>query len=207
MNDYDAPDHAELAAECSKPIRYHAGVFNHVLDTQEKVYREMVRTQSANVEDIPITSLMKNMHHFALGMASESGEVAGDVLKHWVYQRELNVSKVLSECGDVLFYLTGLLDTLGYSIEDAMNANTQKIKARYPNGFNPHDAQQRRDEKEREEVDFFAMVKGCFEGKKYISLDGVHTFSSNYRGVVCIEDVPIQLNGEWTKQKFVEVKE
>jgi len=62
-------------------------------------------------------------------------------------------------------------------------------------------------EPEREEVDFFAMVKGCFEGKKYRTADGMNTFSSKTPGILCMGDTPIEISFAWMKMKFYEVKE
>jgi NTP pyrophosphatase (non-canonical NTP hydrolase) len=42
-----------------------------------------------------------------------------------------------SELGDVLWYFSILLSTLGLTFEDVMQANADKLRARHPSGFVP----------------------------------------------------------------------
>lgn len=75
--------------------------------------------------------------YVALGLGSEAGEVQGKLKKVIRGDSELtNEAKeaILSECGDVLWYLVRLLDELGLSAEDCMKANTDKLKARQSRG-------------------------------------------------------------------------
>lgn len=85
--------------------------------------------------------------HGAIGMCGESGEVIDKVKKTLIYGKELNKKDLLNECGDVLWYMTILLHELGYDLEDAMMANSEKLKKRFPDGFNTKDALERKDEK------------------------------------------------------------
>lgn len=75
---------------------------------------------------------------YALGLTGEAGEVAEHIKKHLFHERTLDDgSALLNECGDVLWYLDRLLRALGYDLEDAMEANTNKLDARHPNGWSP----------------------------------------------------------------------
>jgi hypothetical protein len=66
----------------------------------------------------------------ALGMVCEAGE-AGDVIKKIVRgDNNVDPRNFLLECGDVLYYMTKALDCLGYTIEDAMNGNIEKLTHR-----------------------------------------------------------------------------
>jgi hypothetical protein len=49
-----------------------------------------------------------------------------------VYQKQLDINNVIEEAGDILFYLTGLLNELGLTINDCMEANVAKLSKRYP---------------------------------------------------------------------------
>jgi NTP pyrophosphatase (non-canonical NTP hydrolase) len=70
----------------------------------------------------------------AVGVSGEAGELLDAIKKHCVYQKPINMENVLEEAGDILFYLTGLLNDLDISLEDCINANIIKLSKRYPNG-------------------------------------------------------------------------
>jgi NTP pyrophosphatase (non-canonical NTP hydrolase) len=74
-----------------------------------------------------------------LGLAGETGEIA-DILKKFLHHRNgkpLDIEKMKSELGDVLWYFSILLSTLGLTFEDVMQANADKLRARHPSGFVP----------------------------------------------------------------------
>ena len=73
-----------------------------------------------------------------LGLTGETGEVA-DLLKKFLYHRNgkpLDVEKLKDELGDVLWYFFVLLDTVGLTFEQVMEANVIKLETRHANGFN-----------------------------------------------------------------------
>ena len=74
-----------------------------------------------------------------LGLAGELGEVV-DMLKKFLYHRNgkpLDMNKLKDELGDVLWYYFILLDTVGLTFEEVMQANVTKLETRHANGFNP----------------------------------------------------------------------
>ena len=70
----------------------------------------------------------------AVGVSGEAGELLDAIKKHCVYQKQINMNNVIEEAGDILFYLTGLLNDLNISLEDCIKANMDKLSKRYPNG-------------------------------------------------------------------------
>ncbi|HEX7735716.1 MAG TPA: nucleoside triphosphate pyrophosphohydrolase family protein [Ktedonobacteraceae bacterium] len=79
----------------------------------------------------------------ALGLAGEAGEVV-DLLKKVLYHgHELDVTALRKEVGDLLWYLTLLCDTAGFTLDEAMQANVEKLRQRYPYGFDPQRSQNR----------------------------------------------------------------
>ncbi len=50
----------------------------------------------------------------------------------------LDTNKLKDELSDVLWHYFVLLDTLGISFEEVMEASAEKLLKRHPNGFNPH---------------------------------------------------------------------
>jgi NTP pyrophosphatase (non-canonical NTP hydrolase) len=77
---------------------------------------------------------------YALGLVCEAGE-AGDIIKKVVFHgHEINNEELKKELGDTLWYLANLCSVLGYSLEEVAEMNIEKLKKRYPQGFNVNDS-------------------------------------------------------------------
>ena len=86
------------------------------------------RTASTKSEDAKI-------ENGCLGLAGESGEVC-DLLKKYLYQgHEFPRAKMIEELGDVCWYAAELAKGLGVTLEAVMEHNIEKLRKRYPNGF------------------------------------------------------------------------
>jgi len=73
----------------------------------------------------------------ALGLAGEAGEVA-DLIKKGIYhERGLDHDKLKKELGDVLWYVAALSRDLGFTLSEIMTTNIEKLKARFPEGYDP----------------------------------------------------------------------
>ena len=73
-----------------------------------------------------------------MGLCGESGE-AIDIVKKWLAQgHALDKEKLAKELGDICWYLAETATALGLSLEDIMEANIEKLRKRYPEGFNTH---------------------------------------------------------------------
>ncbi len=70
----------------------------------------------------------------ALGLAGESGEIAEKVKKWLRGDKELDKDALLSELGDPLWYITSLADDLGYTLQDVINRNFEKLTSRKERG-------------------------------------------------------------------------
>ena len=58
------------------------------------------------------------------------------IVKKWLAQgHELNKDKLIDELGDVAWYLAEAATALGVSLESVLQHNVDKLKARYPQGF------------------------------------------------------------------------
>lgn len=76
------------------------------------------------------------LQHAVLGLNSEAGEVAG------IYQKEfqghpVDTNRVIKELGDCLWMIAEAATALGISLSYIMEDNIAKLKARYPEGFDP----------------------------------------------------------------------
>ena len=70
-----------------------------------------------------------------MGLCGESGE-AIDIVKKWLAQgHELDKEKLAKELGDICWYVAETATALDLSLEDIMTANIEKLKKRYPEGF------------------------------------------------------------------------
>ena len=70
-----------------------------------------------------------------MGLCGESGE-AIDIVKKWLAQgHELDKEKLAKELGDVAWYLAETATALGLNLEDIFAGNIEKLKKRYPEGF------------------------------------------------------------------------
>ena len=81
----------------------------------------------------------------AIGLAGESGEVVDHIKKGVFHQHGIDIPKLANELGDVLWYVAALCTTLGLDMDAIMRANIEKLKLRYPNGYNSFDSQKRVD--------------------------------------------------------------
>ena len=70
-----------------------------------------------------------------MGLCGESGE-AIDIVKKWLAQgHDLDREKLAKELGDIAWYLAETAYALDIPLEDILQANIDKLKKRYPEGF------------------------------------------------------------------------
>ena len=70
-----------------------------------------------------------------LGLAGESGELT-DLFKKWIFHGKLlDREHAKKELGDVLWYVAEIAYSMGWSLDEIMQMNIDKLKARYPEGF------------------------------------------------------------------------
>jgi len=81
----------------------------------------------------------------ALGLAGESGEVADHIKKHHHQGHDLSIDHIKGELGDVLWYVATMARALGLDLSEVASANVAKLKARYPDGFDPKRSRDRGD--------------------------------------------------------------
>lgn len=74
------------------------------------------------------------LYHAIFGLNSEAGEVAGILQKE--YQgHELNEEHLKKELGDCCWMIAEACTALGFELEDVMQTNIDKLKKRFPDGF------------------------------------------------------------------------
>ena len=70
-----------------------------------------------------------------MGLCGESGEAIDLLKKHLFQGHELEQDKLIKELGDVAWYLAETAYALDLSLEDILRGNLEKLKNRYPKGF------------------------------------------------------------------------
>lgn len=70
-----------------------------------------------------------------MGLCGESGE-AIDIVKKWLAQgHELDKEHLAKELGDIAWYLAEAATALDLPLEQILKTNIEKLKNRYPEGF------------------------------------------------------------------------
>ena len=70
-----------------------------------------------------------------MGLCGESGE-AIDIVKKWLAQgHELDKEHLAKELGDIAWYLAEAATALDLPLEQILQANLDKLRKRYPEGF------------------------------------------------------------------------
>ena len=70
-----------------------------------------------------------------MGLCGESGEAIDLVKKHLHQGHELDRDGLKKELGDIAWYLAETAWALDLSLEEILQSNLDKLKARYPEGF------------------------------------------------------------------------
>ena len=72
-----------------------------------------------------------------LGLAGEAGELL-DMFKKWIFHNKvLDRKHAKKELGDVMWYVADIAYSMGWELDEIMQMNVDKLKARYPEGFDP----------------------------------------------------------------------
>jgi NTP pyrophosphatase (non-canonical NTP hydrolase) len=80
-----------------------------------------------------------------MGLCGESGEAIDIVKKHLHQGHELAKDKLIKELGDIAWYLAEAAYALDVDLSDVLEGNINKLKARYPEGFDVDKSINRKD--------------------------------------------------------------
>lgn len=70
-----------------------------------------------------------------MGLCGEAGEAIDLVKKHRFHGHDLDREALVKELGDVAWYLAEAACALDMDLEDVLRANLEKLRKRYPQGF------------------------------------------------------------------------
>lgn len=91
-------------------------------DYQEKTMSTAIYPEAGTGHDMEI-------YYLSLGITSEAGEIAGKV-KKFIRDGRLDPGAIAYELGDVAWYLARLADAMGYTFEQILEINYNKLTKR-----------------------------------------------------------------------------
>lgn len=99
--------------------------------TFDEYQKGVMRTAS----DVTLATKDNMLMNGIMGAAGESGELA-DLLKKQIFHgHPFDREHYIKECGDVLYYLALIAESLDTTLEDIAIVNNKKLWDRYPDGF------------------------------------------------------------------------
>ena len=111
-------------------LRYNISINKWVSNMTINEYQKLAMTtlnKDLSKKDVLINAVM--------GLCGESGEAIDIVKKHLHQGHELDKDKLIKELGDVAWYLAEACFALDIELETVLNLNIEKLKKRYPEGF------------------------------------------------------------------------
>ena len=91
--------------------------------------------QLAMVTLNPLLSKQDVLINAVMGLCGESGEAIDIVKKHLHQGHTLDREKLVKELGDIAWYLAEAAQALDTDLDAIFEGNIEKLKARYPEGF------------------------------------------------------------------------
>ena len=80
-----------------------------------------------------------------MGLCGESGEAIDIVKKHLAQGHDLDREGLIKELGDIAWYLAETATALDVTLEEVLELNIEKLRKRYPEGFDTEKSRSRRD--------------------------------------------------------------
>lgn len=96
-----------------------------------------IKGQYENAKDL---LRLHDIHMLTHGLTGEAGEVADLIKKLHGHGKTYDETEVLHELGDCLWYLANLAFEHGFTLSEVAEANSKKLRKRYPKGFTVEDA-------------------------------------------------------------------
>lgn len=95
-------------------------------------------TQNGNFNDVG------GVFNAALGLSGEVGELNDMLKKHIFHEKPIDKEHFKKEIGDICWYIAMMCTSCGFNLDDVMKTNIDKLKARYPDGFDINKANNRK---------------------------------------------------------------
>lgn len=99
-----------------------------------KEYQELCK-ETATTWEYPDKEILI----WGLGIAGEAGDVASCIKKTFAHDNDKKAG-IRENLGDTLWYAAMICNFFNWDMNEVLDENIKKLKARYPNGFNTKDA-------------------------------------------------------------------
>lgn len=130
-----ANEYAELA------MRTNDGRCTERLEDWEKFRTGTLYRGDATIEEAIDAGGVINA---CLGLSGEVGEL-NDMIKKWIFHMsEIDREHLKKEAGDICWYIALFCHSMNFSLEEIMEKNIEKLRKRYPEGFDTAKANNRR---------------------------------------------------------------
>ena len=91
--------------------------------------------------DLPQSIILDHALH---GLSAEVGELHG-IFQKYYQGHEFSQEHLMKELGDIMWMLAEYCTANGWSLEEIAQMNIDKLKKRYPHGFNPDESIHRKE--------------------------------------------------------------
>ncbi len=95
-----------------------------------KQYQKLVHRTAGNMMNDDDKQIM----NWGLGIAGEAGDVAG-CIKETVGHKNDQTAGTRENLGDTMWYIAEICNFYGWDLNEILEENIEKLKKRYPNGF------------------------------------------------------------------------
>ena len=133
--------------------------------------------KQVEVTRAPLELTLDDNTHMLFGMLTELGEITDVFKKYLAYEKDIDWVNVKEEIGDLMWYIAGFCNVNDLDLEEILQTNIDKLRARYPEKFNADKALNRDLNKER----------GILEGTSRLIQDkteGVTTYTNASAGKI-----------------------
>lgn len=105
---------------------------------QEATGRTVNNDYPAIIKRLQDNPVLIELNNYALGAVGEAGEIA-DLIKKVIFHGhpldQDTIDKIIKECGDELWYISRATAALKVKLSKCASINLDKLKTRYPDGF------------------------------------------------------------------------
>ena len=92
---------------------------------------------------IDVDNSLGGLLNACLGLSGEVGEFNDMIKKFIFHEKELDENHLKKELGDVMWYVAMVCESMNWALDDVLQLNIDKLKARYPEGFDVQRANNR----------------------------------------------------------------
>ncbi|RLI65901.1 MAG: hypothetical protein DRO67_01990 [Candidatus Asgardarchaeum californiense] len=110
----------------------------------EEYEKESSRTMAPTMYD---GAFITETLHGIIGISTEAGELLDAVKKGLFYGHAPDMDNIREEIGDIMWYIMAVVRAEGWSLEEIMQENIDKLRIRYPEQFTKELSKDRLDKK------------------------------------------------------------